>query len=142
MRGIYVCRNESPPGERQALEGLAFGRSGDMRRAASQGAIVALAISIPVMAVCALTIGIPVPMGGWMRGPEWARRSAEVLFFLSLFWAGLPLLGAAALGAASGALAHNITASLERPWLTYTIMFLFAALAEFLAVFALSFFRF
>ena len=49
-----------------------------MGRAGFQGAMLAVAISIPVLARCALTIGIPVPMAGWMRGPEWAWRCQAI----------------------------------------------------------------
>jgi hypothetical protein len=104
-----------------------------MARYALRGVLLAFALSIPVMSVCALTIGIPVPFAGWMRGGEWALQSAEVLFFLSLLWAGLPLAVIALLGALSGVLAAKLSkAGSTAVWLGYTI--LFAAMAEFLAV--------
>jgi hypothetical protein len=104
-----------------------------MARYARRGVFLAFALSIPMMSVCALTIGIPVPFGGWMRGREWALRSAEVLFVLSLFWAGLPLAVIALLGALSGVLAAKLSkAGSTAIWLAYTM--LFVAIGEFLAV--------
>ena len=71
-----------------------------MARAALWGAIVAVVGIFPLAAFCALTIGIPVPFAGLMRGVDWAIRSPRVVMFHGVFHGGFPAL--AVLGACCG----------------------------------------
>jgi hypothetical protein len=73
-----------------------------MGRAALTGAISALVGVFPLAAICALTIGIPVPFSGGQRGVQIALESPWVVLFYGIAAGGFPIV--AALGAVCGVL--------------------------------------
>ena len=66
-----------------------------------------------VAAVCALTIGIPVPFAGWMRGPEAAMKSPMVVIFYGIIIAFLALLAMARASSGGAFITSQVPASVH-----------------------------
>ena len=64
------------------------------------GALLGVFAVILLIAICALTVGIPVPFSGWFRGWKIAVLSPVLYVHFSLFvFGGLPIIVPAVLGA-------------------------------------------
>lgn len=71
-------------------------------RATAVGALLGIPGLFVLAALCALTVGIPVPMRGWDRGPDVAAISPMVVIIYSLFFGGIPLIVAVFAGGLFG----------------------------------------
>lgn len=70
--------------------------------AATAGALLGIPALFVLTALCALTVGIPVPFRGWDSGVEVAFKSPMVVIFYSVVSGFVPLFIAVGLGALTG----------------------------------------
>ncbi len=102
VRALHAKRGQDDSGTKviapaDRLEKQTFFRTPG--RAAMAGAILAIPALFVLVAVCALTVGIPVPMVGWVRGVDVALQTPMLLYFLTVLSAGLVPIIAVAVGA-------------------------------------------
>jgi hypothetical protein len=105
-----------------------------MGRAVVMGILWALLGVFPVAALVALCFRFPIPFAGYESGPSAMLRSLLAVLFYGVVVGGFPVI--AALGAASGAVAHRLAGPdvRKRRWLTVGL----TLGADFVAVMALA----
>ena len=75
--------------------------------AATAGALLGIPMLFVLTAICALSVGIPVPLRGWDSGVEVAFKSPMVVIFYSIVSGFLPFIVAVGAGALTGLTVWN-----------------------------------